>query len=336
MSFRKVFSLLVYICGVCSGCDFFKDSGVVWEFKTGYPLVPTPVVSGEQVYVGSDKFYCLHSATGKPLWEFTTIGIIQSSPEVKDGHVYFQCGGLYCLDAATGKLVWEFWTDTWSDMKPVISDERIYTIIKEKAYCLDANTGQKIWDAPVSTVHSIPAVSDGHMYIGSAGRLSARDAQTGKSMWSTPLGEKDERLYLKAFQGKVYAGSSGKQFYCVDGVSGKILWTYADEYVLRRFSLAGDAVYIGNGKLYCLNAGTGALAWQSALEKPVSGIPQILDNQIYIRSLDGRIYCIDAKTGEKQGDLKSPEAGALAHGYIYTGSSQGKLYCIRLPKKSPG
>ena len=82
----------------------FKDSNTVWEFKTGYPITATPVVAGEHVYIGSDKFYCLDRRTGKVVWQFETSVPMSSSAVLADGCVYFQCGGLYCFDAATGKL----------------------------------------------------------------------------------------------------------------------------------------------------------------------------------------------------------------------------------------
>lgn len=336
MRFRKIIFLLVYLSGTCSGCNFFKDSGIVWEFKTGYPLVTSPVVSGPYVYFGSDKFYCLNADTGKPVWEFNTYGIIQSPAEVRDGYVYFQCGGLYCLDAATGKTVWEFWTDTWGDLKPVISDERIYTIIKGKAYCLDASKGQKLWDAAVNTTSSAPAAADDYVYIGSEGRLFALDAGTGKNMWVSPIGEKDERLHLQALHGKVYAGSFGTKFYCVDGASGKMLWTYTAEPMTGFFSLSGDKAYLCADKIYCLNADTGKPVWESAPASPVIGRPVISDNFMYIKSLGGRLNCIDLKTGEQKWDIKAPGPGVIARGYLYTGSLDSKVYCRRLPKEKQG
>ena len=89
--------IVFFMCSVFAACNVFRDSNTIWEFKTGYPITATPVVAGEHVYIGSDKFYCLDKRTGKVVWQFETSVPMTSSAVLADGWVYFQCGGLYCL-----------------------------------------------------------------------------------------------------------------------------------------------------------------------------------------------------------------------------------------------
>ena len=79
--------IVFFICSVFAACNVFLDSNTIWEFKTDYPVVTTPVVSGEHVYIGGDMFSCLDKKTGKPVWQFETFGPVTSSPVVANGCV---------------------------------------------------------------------------------------------------------------------------------------------------------------------------------------------------------------------------------------------------------
>ncbi len=94
-------------------------------------------------------------------------------------------------------------------------------------------------------------------------------------------------------------------------------------------------VFIGSsdGKVYCLNAATGALIWNSTISNGVTPSPAVVDGRVYVGTWgDDRVYCLDAadggfiwsyKTGS--GVVSSP---AVVDGRVYIGSYDGKVYCL--------
>ncbi|MCY3018406.1 MAG: PQQ-binding-like beta-propeller repeat protein [Planctomycetota bacterium] len=66
-------------------------TNVVWKMKTQGPLVPTPVLVGERLYVVSDtgSLACLEARTGKEIWRQNLGGEFSASPLCVDGRIYY-------------------------------------------------------------------------------------------------------------------------------------------------------------------------------------------------------------------------------------------------------
>ena len=83
-----------------------------WKFKTNGPVLSSPTVTQNTVYIGSNDhyLYALSVADGTELWKYKTDSRVASSPAVYAGRVYFGSydGNIYALDAQTGKLRWKF------------------------------------------------------------------------------------------------------------------------------------------------------------------------------------------------------------------------------------
>jgi serine/threonine protein kinase len=91
------------------------NSGVTsWRFRTGGPVISSPVEYKGLLYFGSTDgyFYAINAQSSRERWKFNVGKAIVSSPVVHKGAVYF--GGtdnyLYCLDAETGKERWKYQT----------------------------------------------------------------------------------------------------------------------------------------------------------------------------------------------------------------------------------
>ncbi|HEY7416974.1 MAG TPA: PQQ-binding-like beta-propeller repeat protein [Ktedonobacteraceae bacterium] len=63
--------------------------GLKWRFPTGAQILATPVISGNQAYIGSGdgKLYALNVQTGRPSWIYST-GEIRGSAALANGHLY--------------------------------------------------------------------------------------------------------------------------------------------------------------------------------------------------------------------------------------------------------
>lgn len=66
-------------------------------------------------------------------------------------------------------------------------------------------------------------------------------------------------------------------------------------------AVAGDRVFFGSSvddKIYCKNAKTGETIWQFFTEGPVRLSPTFNDGKLYVGSDDGFVYCLNAQSGE--------------------------------------
>ena len=167
----------------------------IWQFATGGPVVPAPLVSDGVVYAGSDDshVYALDAGTGELRWSFGTGGAVRSSPTVAAGILYVGSDDnhLYALDAGTGELRWEFDTGDPVQYQPAVHEGIVYLNARagdvHKLHALDAVSGERIWvaDLPVAfTMESAPTVAGSQVYAASlTGDLYALNALTGEVVW---------------------------------------------------------------------------------------------------------------------------------------------------------
>ncbi|MBT7099832.1 PQQ-like beta-propeller repeat protein [Candidatus Poribacteria bacterium] len=67
-------------------------------------------------------------------------------------------------------------------------------------------------------------------------------------------------------------------------------------------AVVGDSVYFGSSvddKVYCLDATTGDERWSVFTEGPVRLAPSVYDGKVYVGSDDGYVYCLDTDDGSE-------------------------------------
>jgi outer membrane protein assembly factor BamB len=78
-----------------------KTGKSIWTVMTRARIDSSPVVSGNNVYVGSSdgKLYVVDAASGKTVFEFEAGGPLTASPAVADGKLVIGSvdGKLFCL-----------------------------------------------------------------------------------------------------------------------------------------------------------------------------------------------------------------------------------------------
>jgi outer membrane protein assembly factor BamB len=145
------------------------------------------------------------------------------------------------------------------------------------------------------------------------GKLVAVNAETGVQRWEVTLG------------GAVQSGGFG----CSSG--GVPVAVYGSP------TLSGELVYVAgyNGKVYALNAESGALRWvyprEGNMDSIVSGLVVALD-KLFFGCADGNVYALDAATGDiiwefATGD-KIWSTPAFDGETLYVSSFDKKLYAI--------
>ncbi len=242
--------------GVYSSPGPQRLTGVAWRFQTGGPILSSPAVTADTVYVGSqDKcLYAVERAAGRQRWRFETGGAVDSSPAVAGGLVFITSwdGRVYAVDAATGHERWRFETGGEKRFGAV----GLYGMGPQGVYVEDD------FDYYLSS----PLVQAGVVYVGSGdGHVYALDAATGKQRWAFDAKSSWVLTSPAVANGTVFFGTSDSQlFFAVDAATGaKKLEVKAGMFVYSSPALDGQLVYFGacNGRLLALDPTTGERRW---------------------------------------------------------------------------
>jgi outer membrane protein assembly factor BamB len=196
----------------------------------------------------------------------------------------------------------------------------------------------------------------------------AVDPGTGKKNWefSMPVGLTNPSIYFApsplVYNNMVYMGAyNSDTIYKINGKTGAlvkkmIIYPYA-YFTLQSTPIAdGKLLYISttNDTLYAIDTGTGNVAWKFASswdQTPFVASPVIYQNNIYVASTGGHVYCIDklngpdATTGLPIWDYPGYDSVAtgsfvssptISAPYLYVGSkNDSNMYCIYLNPAPP-
>ena len=161
-------------------------------------------------------------------------------------------------------------------------------------------------------------IAGGTLFLGSMeGRLVAVDTSNGSRLWEVPFTARP---------------SGGFNFGCVPGGSGTVA-------IYGNPAISGELVYIGgyNGKIYAVDAASGASKWQYPPEaedylEPIVGGAVVALDRVYIGVSDGKVYALDAATGGKEWDFESGDriwsTPAVVGDTLFIGSFDKKLYAL--------
>jgi len=116
---------------------------------------------------------------------------------------------------------------------------------------------------------------------------------------------------------------------------GQLQWTFTTGGSIKSSPAVVDGiVYFGSndGKIYAVNADTGAEIWHVQTESFVQSSPAVVDGVVYAGSNDGRLFAINAKTGERIWTFRTPytitASPAVAGGMVFFGADDSKIYAL--------
>ena len=322
------------------------------------------------------------STMGAPLWTFATsplteLAVAPSLPQEESGSVYLYFAGangdVYKVrdQGASAAQTWK--TSLGARASSVLDTAtRLYVPTADnKVHCLNKADGQACagWTfssaltaAPAGTPSVDERATVATAWIGlEDGKLvslktgdgtSNNTFVTGGPVVSSPyfdayVASPDNALYLTSTDGKIYAVNSGN----MTAMSG---WNDYDAGSAIRtapfvWPLGGTKyVFFGadNGRLYKLNAGTGALVWSFQAGGAVRSSPVVVpagyvglgagEDYVYFGSDDGRIYGVNANTGQLRtgwpvttgGPVRADAVVDSDTKTISVGSADGRLYTI--------
>jgi len=158
--------------------------------------------------------------------------------------------------------------------------------------------------------------------------------------------------------GTLYFGSDDHRVYALDTASRKLKWTFRTGGKVRaQPAVAGDRVFVASddGFLYALDRATGRQLWRFDLKasdlhrRPPSAdnsyfdflqsSPVVHEGRVYVGSLSGALFAVDAATGRQVwtlGTLDAIRGNPVVHGgSVYFGSWDDHLYAVDLKTVKP-
>jgi len=136
----------------------------------------------------------------------------------------------------------------------------------------------------------------------------------------------------------VLAGSSDKNFYALDALTGKLIWKYTGG---GWFSYASPTsingiVYAGctDNTVYAFDDATGAVVWKFTTGDAIEASLAVVDGVVYVGSDDDYLYALDALTGDMKWKFRTganvSSKAAVLNGVVYFGSSDNGIYALNI------
>ena len=134
---------------------------------------------------------------------------------------------------------------------------------------------------------------------------------------------------------------------CIKTSTGGVVWNFQKESVpFNTPAVSGGRVYVGSGSsmiktegnVYCLDALSGALVWNSSVNEPVCSPVNLADGRVFFESTEGNLFCLDAATGNKMWNYSmGGKAGwglcpAVADGYVFASNNDDSWMHYSVPK----
>jgi outer membrane protein assembly factor BamB len=340
-----------------------------WTFNADAPIRATTVCNNTTIFFGSSKgiFYALDKNNSTIKWQYNTGYAIESSAALFNGNVFFSDNKqtLYALNASTGKLVWKFdfgtnlnydWGFDYYYSSPSIADGKILIGAKDGfVYNINALNGKVIWKFKTDgIVRSTPAIENNDVYFGDVeGNLYKVDFNSGKEIWrfkTTGNGLKNEdfgfdrRSIISSpviAQNKILVGCRDGFLYAVDKKSGKEIWNidHHVSWVISSVAVKDSIVVTGTSDgrfIQAINLNTGKEIWKFKTVSIVWSSPIIFNDNVYIGSQEGILYCLDLHTGKKitsfQANGKIFSSPVVSDTLLYFGTDKGLMYSLKPSK----
>lgn len=309
---------------------FSQESGKkIWEYKTGGAIIGSPTLSGNTLYFGSadGKIYALAASTGKKIWDYKTAGAVLAQPLIAEGLALTGSSdfSFYALEQNTGQLKWKFATGNTIMSKAAYGDKTVFFGSWDRNfYGVDLATGQEKWHQELgSQIYYAPAASNplyhqGKVYLNTPGsRICALSATTGSILWESKAssGLANPLLFNDAIFNSTLSGS----LYALDPESGENVWqadTGIGNYGSSPITQGGYLLLNSlTGKLTSHNVDNKSLNWSFKTgDNYTLGNSITNGNKIYVPTLAGKLYALQAASGVK------PQHFALLTAFSDTGS----------------
>ncbi|MEK6887830.1 MAG: PQQ-binding-like beta-propeller repeat protein [Candidatus Aenigmatarchaeota archaeon] len=299
------------------------DTGeVIWKFRTGGPVVSTPLVHNDRIYFGSNDeyFYCL-DLDGRLIWKKHTGDIIVSSAIGIGDMIFIGNGsGYFFCFSADGKELWKFKTGDGIMAVPCAANGLVFIGSYDKSvYALDMN-GNLRWKFTAGERTSASLIM-------SEGKNAFSNT---KRSWNEMPQFKDPTIYCASYDNHLYA---------LD-INGTVLWKFnCGTSVPGGIGGENGTVYAGtiNGTIFAIDSENGSEKWSFRTGGMVTAGAEIKDRKVYFTSFDQKLYCL-GEEGEKLWDFLTGgpilSRPLIAGDKVFFGSFDTLFYCINTRERT--
>ena len=278
-----------------------------WHYTTEGPVVSSPVVGNDLVYIGSrdHKLYAIDAERGTEHWVLKTGDQIEATPLVIDDLVCVGShdGSFYGVDAMTGDLRWTTRLGHAIRSSAVGLDGRAFVADHSGAVmAISAEDGRILWHAATrGEVTAGVALGDNAVICGSwDGSLYAFDVEDGGQLWQF-VADGAVAATPTVWGDLVCCGSDDANVYGLDLASGKVRWRRPVGGYTRASAAVSDELFIvgsHDGRVYALEHETGDVAWRAETEDQILASGAVSGDVVYLGSIDGALYAIRLTDGE--------------------------------------
>ncbi len=241
----------------------------------------------------------------KPVWAFQCEDEVRGTPLVYNGLVYAGCydNNLYAINAANGDFQWKYASDGGIVSRPAVADDLIFFGSEDKrVHAVSARSGKLAWMYYTEgPIRSSGRVADGHLFIGSDDHfMHAININTGRAAWSYDTGD-EIRSTPFIINELVYFGTEGGEMLCLD-FRGQVKWRFKAKRAITSSPWVQDNVVFVNsldGFLYAVDAKSGWMLWRFRMEKPSIVSPSVADTLVFTGSADGHVYAVDTRSAKE-------------------------------------
>lgn len=279
----------------------------VWHYTTHGPVVSSPVVANDLVYIGSrdHTLYALDAQRGSEHWKMETGDQIEATPLIIDGLVCVGShdGSLYAADAMSGELRWSTRLGHAIRSSAVGLDGRVFVADHSgTVMAISADAGRVLWHAATrGEVTAGLALGERALICGSwDGSLYAFDVDDGRLLWQF-VADGAIAATPTVWANMVCCGSDDANVYAIDLASGKVRWRRPVGGYTRASAAVSDELFVvgsHDGRVYGLEHETGDVAWRAETEDQILASGTVSGDVVYLGSIDGALYAIRLSDGE--------------------------------------
>lgn len=251
------------------------EQKVLWSKQVGdHPT--KPVVSGNQLFVGSDSGLNLVDL-GWVTMGTKPIGDVESNPVVNDDFVFVGTKNqkVYAIEKESGMINWQIAVEGIPHLSNVHNDIIIIGA-EETVYAVNASDGSILWTRDVNGLITCSSFqNEDIVFVGGwSTNMDAIDVDDGSLLWTVNTGWGVESTPV-VFEDLVIFGSHDQNVYAVDVETGEQQWVFSCQAGIHTDPVVWkDSLVIGSddGRLYRLDAETGTLLWSFAPGKVIDDV----------------------------------------------------------------
>ena len=295
---------------------------------------------------------------GREAWNYRVGGRFYAGAAVDEGTVYVPGtdGVLHALDAKTGAPRWKYTAGEALATVPLIAGDLVLVASQsDTLFAVKRDTGALAWlyrrDAPAGfTIQrvSTPTVRGQSLWVGfSDGSLVSLELADGTLRWEKSLApgaggatrqfvDVDTTPVLDA-AGHVYAASYAGGLYCLDAETGDVVWNSVAQGITSLLLHGEVVVATGDDRLDAYLGDTGRLIWSRGLEER-AGLDTVLTKGMLLVPIQRSLLFVDPSTGRTRLTWNPAEGVSapvqVVGGRVYVLSNNGYLYALRLDGRS--